>query len=244
MGGHPDDVIVKGRSFPEHLNNVHQVLDRIWECGFTLNALKCHFFQVKLPYLGHVIENGNISLDPERIYLIIDFPVPTNVKALCRFIGMVQFCSRFILHLNVELAPLYHLTRKNVPYDWTSECQTSFDFVKEKLTTAPVLPSRSTSDSFILETDASDLGIGCCLKASSGNGEEFIVGYDSAKLSDTEYRWNIVEKEAFSIIEATKKFRHYLIGKKFTLHTDSRILTYLQSKHLKSQTFELGPRIE
>ena len=83
--------------------------------------------------------------------------------------------------------------------------------------TRSVLRSPSTSDSFILETDASDLSIGCCLKASSGNGEEIILGYDSAKLSDTEYRWNIVEKEAFSIIEATKKFRHYLIGKKVYL---------------------------
>ena len=103
--------------------------------------------------------------------------------------------------------------------------------MKEKLTTAPVLHSPSTSDSFILETDASDLGIGCCLKASSANREEFIVGYDSGKLPDTEYRWNIVEKEAFSTTEATKKFRHYLIRKKFTLRADSRILTYLQSKH-------------
>ena len=103
--------------------------------------------------------------------------------------------------------------------------------MKEKLTTVPILRSSSTSDSIILETDASDLGIGCCLKASSGSGEESIVDYDSAKLSDTDYQWNIVEKEAFSIIEATKKFRHYLIGKKFTLRTDSRILTYLQSKH-------------
>ena len=107
------------------------------------------------------------------------------------------------------------MTQKNVPYDWTSECQTSFDFVKDKLTTAHVLHSPSTSDLFILETDASDLDIGCCLKASSGNGEKFIVGYDSAKLPDMEYRWNIVEKEAFSTTEATKKFRHYLIQKTF-----------------------------
>ena len=77
-----DDVIVKERSFPEHLNNVRQVLDCIRECGFTLKALKCRFFQVKLPYLGHVIENGNIFLDPECIHSIVDFPVPTNVKAL------------------------------------------------------------------------------------------------------------------------------------------------------------------
>ena len=105
-----DDVIVKGHSFPEHLNNDRQVLDHISECGFTLNALKCPFFKIKLSYLDHVIENGNISLNPEHIHLIVYFPVLTNVKALHRLIGMAQSCSRFIPHLNVELAPLYHLT--------------------------------------------------------------------------------------------------------------------------------------
>ena len=79
--------------------------------------------------------------------------------------------------------------------------------------------------------DASDRGIGCCLKVITVNGKEFIISYHSAKLTDTEFRWNIVEKEAYAILKAIEKFRHYLIGKPFILKTDNRVLTYLQSTH-------------
>ena len=98
------------------------------------------------------------------------------------------------------------------------------------LTSAPVLSSPTNNCTFILETDASDLGIGSCLKIANDKGEEFIVNYDSAKFSDTELRWNVVEKEAHAIITAIKKNRHYLIGKKFIIRTDSRILSYLHAK--------------
>ena len=99
------------------------------------------------------------------------------------------------------------------------------------LTQFPVLCSPSDSDHFILETDASDIGIGSCLKISDPYGWESIVGYHSAKFNDTEINWNVVEKEAHAIINAVQKNRHYLIGKKFTIHTDSRVLTYLLPKH-------------
>ena len=172
-----------------------------------------------------------ISLDPERIEKIVMFPVPHNVKALRRFTGMAQFCSRFVPDFNSKLAPLYALTRKDVPYEWNDACQKAFEYVKAKLTSSPVLQSPRTYDTFILETDASDWGIGGCLKGRSDNGDEYVVSYHSSKLNDTEYRWNIVEKEGYAIVECVDKFRHYLIGKKFVLRTDNRVLTYLKSTH-------------
>ena len=86
-----DDVTIKGHTFPEHKQNVIKVLQHILETGFTLNALKCYFFQHHLPYLGHIIDNGKITLDPSRIKAIHEFPVPTTVKSLCSFLGMAQF---------------------------------------------------------------------------------------------------------------------------------------------------------
>ena len=121
------------------------------------------------------------------------------------------------------------MTRKNVAFTWSLGCQEAFDYAKSKLSHPPVLHLPSLSDTFILETDASDRGIGCCLKVVSSDGEEFIVSYYSSKLSQTECRWNIVEKEAFAIIKGVEKFRHYLIRKEFILKTDNRILTYLKS---------------
>ena len=179
-----DDIMVKGTDFETHLLNLEKVFTRIRECGYTLNALKCQFFRTSIKYLGYIIDNGRISLDPERIEAIRNFPVPLNVKSLRRFLGMVQFCSRFIPDLNRELSPLHGLTRKNVQFNWNEECQKSFEYAKEKLSKPPVLGLPSINDYFILETDASDKGIGACLKAVSPFGREFIVAFYSSKLTD------------------------------------------------------------
>ena len=110
-----DDIIIKGITFHDHINNVVQILNRIRECGFTLNALKCKFFQIKLPCLGHIIDNGSIRIDPSRIQEIADLPTPQDVKSLRHFLGMAQFCERFISNFSVISAPLHDLTKPNVP---------------------------------------------------------------------------------------------------------------------------------
>ena len=111
-----DDVTVKGRTFPEHKQNVIKVLQRIRETGFTLNALKCYFFQHRLPYLGHIIDNGKITLDPSRIKAIHEFPIPTTVKSLCSFLGMAQFFDRFVPYFSTIAAPLHELTKSNTRF--------------------------------------------------------------------------------------------------------------------------------
>lgn len=224
-----DDVVIKGMSFKDHCSHVDHVLSRVEKSGFTLNALKCSFFQRELQYLGHIIGGGKVSLDPKRISVIQNFPTPKNVKEVRRFIGMAQFCRRFIKDLNVVLSPLYNLTKTKVHFGWSEECQAAFDKMKSMLTTPPVLVSPSDQCNFILETDASDVGIGHCLKVSNG-GEECIVGYGSGKFQKAELNWNVVEKEASAILEGIKKNRHYLLGKKFTIRTDSRVLSYLHGK--------------
>ena len=226
-----DDVVIKGRDFSNHLSNVRKVLSRIREAGLTLNALKCKFFQTSLPYLGHIIDHGTIRIDPERTRTITDMPTPSNARSVKEFLGMAQFCDRFIPHFSIIATPLHELTQPHVPFQWTPQCQTAFDRIKNMLTTAPVLRAPESSDFFILETDACDKGEGVCLKVRTNNGHaEHIVAYASRKFNSTEANWNIVEKEAHAITFGTKKFRHYLLGKQFLLRTDNRINTFIQSK--------------
>ena len=229
-----DDVNVKGRTFDEHLKNLRRSLQRVRDHGYTLNALKCSLFQTKVKYLGHIVENGKISMDPDRVKAIVNIPVPHDVKSLRRFIGMAQFCCRFLPHLNSKVAPLSNLLKKNVEFVWSTECQDAFDYVKRKLSEPPVLCLPTARDNFILETDAADAGLGGCLKVQSKlHHNELIVGYHSEKFKDQQTRWHIVEKEAFAILSSVDKFRHYLIGKRFTLKTDNRILTYMKTSRSK-----------
>ena len=223
-------------------------------------ALKCKFFQTKLPYLGHILNNGTILPDPSKVQAIKDFPQPTNVKSLRTFLSMAQFCDRFIRNFSVILAPLHELTRHHNTFKWTSSCQEAFEKVKQLLVEHPVLHPPSSDSIFILETDASDVGVSHCPKALDPDGPvtdlrtfvqsfpdtEYIVGYGSRKFNDTERGWSIVEKEASAIMDVVRKHRHYLIGKKFLLRVDNRVLTYLMSKRepksckLLSWALELG----
>ena len=132
-----DDVVIKGCDFAMHVSNVRKVLSRIGESGLTLNALKCNFFQTSLPYLGHIIDNGNICIDPECTRIIVNIPMPSNEKSLKEFLGMAQFCYRFISHFSTIAAPVHALTQPSVPFQWTIECLAAFDKIKDMLTIAP-----------------------------------------------------------------------------------------------------------
>ena len=226
-----DDVVIKGTTFEDHLHNVRQVFTRIRDVGLTLNALKCSFFQTTLPYLGHVIDHGQIRLDPTRVQSIVDLPAPTTPRKLKEFLGMAQFCDRFLPHYSEIASPLHQLTEKEVPFNWTPECEKAFNTIKQLLMDAPLVRAPDSRDFFILETDTSDKSEGACLKAHSyADGKEYIVAYASRKFNTTETKWTIVEKEAHTIVFTTQKFCHYLFGKSFLLRTDNRVNTYIQSK--------------
>ena len=226
-----DDITIKGKTFEDHKTNVCCVLQWVRDSGFTLNALKCKFFQTRLPYLGYILNNGTILSDLSKVQAIKDFLQPTNVKSLRTFLGMAQFCDRFIRNFSVILAPLHELTRHHNTFKWNSSCQEAFEKVKQLLVEHPVLHPPSSDSIFILETDASDVGVGHCLKALDPDGPvtdfqtfaqsfpdtEYIVGYGSRKFNDTERGWNIVEKEVSATMDAVRKHRHHLLGKKFLL---------------------------
>ena len=107
----------------------------------------------------------------------------------------------------------------------------AFTTIKELLISPPVLRSPTTYDRIVLETDASDSGSGVCLKGIAPDNQEFIIAYSSHKFKNNEINWNIVEKEGFALVDAIRKYRHYLLGKPFTIRIDSRIIMYVQSKH-------------
>ena len=171
-----DDVVIKGTTFEDQLHNVRQVLTRIQDVGLTLDTLKCSSFQTTLPYLGHVIDHGQFRLDPTRVQSIVDLPAPTTPRKLKEFLGMAQFCDRFFPHYSEIASPLHQLTEKEVPFNWTPECEKALNTIKQLLMDAPLVRAPDSRDFFILETDASDKGEGACLKARSyTDGKEYIV---------------------------------------------------------------------
>ena len=119
--------------------------------GFTLNALKCAFFQKSIPYLGHIISENRIRVDPKRVEAITMLQPPTDTRYLRSFIGMVQLCHRFVENLNIIVALLYELLKANKTFKWISDSQTAFLKLLNILCSPPVLYSSAARDEFIFD---------------------------------------------------------------------------------------------
>jgi hypothetical protein len=228
-----DDLIIFSKSEKEHLEHLQIVFDRLREAGLKLKEAKCDFFKKELMYLGHVINPHGIQPDPEKFAAIRNMATPTTVKDIRSFVGMVSFYRRFIPNMAKIVEPLTRLTRKHVQFHWDNTCEDAFNTLKFALCSTEVLAFPDMSKPFILYTDSSDYCIGALLAQDTDEGERPIQ-YLSHQLSGTQRRWPIIEKEAYAIIFAIQKLRHYLYGSKFTIKCDHKPLKFLFSAEMKN----------
>ena len=134
-----DDVLVMGTTFEEHQRNLTKVLDRLCDAGLRLKPKKCCFAQHEVEYLGHVVSAQGVRMDPKKLKAINEYPTSTNPKTLRSFLGLVSYYRKFIANFSKVANPLHALTKKDIPFVWTAQCQTPFERLKELLTSAPLL---------------------------------------------------------------------------------------------------------
>jgi hypothetical protein len=214
-----DDVVILGRSFEEHLQHLQQVFDRLQQAGLKLKPRKCHFLQRKVDYLGHVVSNKGIATDPAKIENIASWPIPNSPKEVQQFLGLAGYYRRFIQDFAEIARPLHRLTERNCPFKWSTECQTAFDKLRDCLCSSPILCYPDFSRPFLLDTDASDSGIGAVL-SQLDEGRERVVAYASRLLSKPERQYCVTRRELLAVVVFTRHFRPFLLGSKFTLRTD------------------------
>ncbi|GBN25236.1 Retrovirus-related Pol polyprotein from transposon 297 [Araneus ventricosus] len=185
-----DDIIIVGRTFQEHLNNIRQVFQRLQKANLKLSPKKCRFFRKEVSYLGHIISTDGVKTDPEKTKAVVDWPRPATVYDLRSFLGLCTYYRRFAL------------------------------------ITSPVLTYPRTDKEFILDTDASNEGIGAVLSQKIGN-EECVIAYFSKSLGKPERNYCVTRKELLAIVKSIEHFHHYLYGRKFLLRTDNASLRWL-----------------
>lgn len=220
-----DDLVVFGRNLQSHNANLIKVFERWRKVNLKLNPSKCEFLKKEILYLGHIITAEGILPDPEKIRVLRDYPVPTNSNEVKRFVAFANYYRKYIPNFSQKSAPLNNLSRKNVPFVWTSDCQNSFETLKEALMQPPVLqyPDFSASNEFRLQTDASGMAIGAVLS----NKDDRPIAFASRSLNKAERNYNTVEKELLAVVWAVKYFRPYLFGRHFKIFTDHKPLVYL-----------------
>lgn len=221
-----DDLIVCTSSFEEHLEVLKTVLGRLKEAGLTLNREKCVFCRPELRYLGYCVNSSGLLVDPDKIEAILRIPSPKNVKEVRQIVGLASWYRRFIPAFSTVCDPLTKLTRKNVPFQWDDTCEEALNRLKQYLVSAPILACPDFDIPFIVETDASDFGLGAVL-VQRHNDEEKVICYLSRSLTKQERKYSAVEKECLAVLFAVEKLRPYIEGTKFTVVTDHYSLKWL-----------------
>ena len=161
-------------------------------------------------------------MDPAKIEAVVNWERPKNVIEIRSFLGLASYYSRFVKSFSTISAPLTKLTRKGVPFVWSDACEDSFQELKERLTTAPILSLPSRSSGFVVFTDASGTGLGCVLMQ---NGK--VITYGSRQLKEHDKKYATHDLELAAVIFALKMWRHYLYGELFEVHSDHHSLQLL-----------------
>ena len=221
-----DDLNVIGTSMENHLANLRKTFDRIREHNLKLKPKKCCLFQQEVPFLGKVASQQGLSVDPEKIKAVVDWPVPENSRDVESFLGFVNYHCDHIKDFANIAAALYELTGPKSKFDWTERHQHVFETLRNCLVCAPVLAYPNSQDTFILDTDALDKAIGAELLQVQ-DGVEKVICYGSLSLTPSQWNYCTTQKELLAIVRFTREYRHYLLGQSFIVCTDHSSLTWL-----------------
>ncbi|GBM32116.1 Retrovirus-related Pol polyprotein from transposon 297 [Araneus ventricosus] len=134
-----DDITIVGRTFEEHLYNIHKLLQRLQKANLKLNPKKCRFFRKGVSYLGHIISTDGVKTDPEKTKAVLYWPRPEAVHDLRSFLGLCTYYRRFVRNFSAIARPLHKLTEARSNFNWTEECEKSFNNLKRALIISPVL---------------------------------------------------------------------------------------------------------
>jgi hypothetical protein len=182
---------------------------------------KRSFYQNRIHYLGHIISEEGIVMDPEKIEAIKGWKTPKNVKEVRSFMGLDSYYRRFIGGFSRIAHPVTSLQWKGKKFQWTEECERSFQQLKQLLTSAPILKIAYPNEDFILCTNACKEGLGGVL-----NQNGFVICFESRKLKEYKRLYATHDLELAAIVHALNKWRHYLMGKRFELKIDHHGLNY------------------
>ena len=221
-----DDIISFGGTFGTALSNLTLTFERLRSYGLQLKSSKCHLFRASVPFLGHIVGRRGLECDPKKIEDVKSWPVPDCLKSVHQFLGFVGYYRRFIPKFADIATPLVYLTGKDVPFVWDTSCSAAFRELRASLIDAPILAFPTETGQYILDTDASNFGLGGVLSQIQ-NDQERVVAYCSRALRPSQRRYCTTKREMLAVVAMCIQFRSYLRGARFTLRTDHKSLVWL-----------------
>jgi hypothetical protein len=172
-----DDILIYSKNREDHKRHLRIVLGKLRAHQLYAKLSKCEFWLEKVAFLGHILTAEGIEVDPSKVEAVSKWRQPTNVSEVRSFLGMAGYYRRFIKGFSSIARPMTELLKKDHKFVWTPKCEGSFQVIKEKLTTAPVLSLPDIHQDFVVFYDASRQGLGCVLMQN-----EKVIAYASCLL--------------------------------------------------------------
>ena len=224
-----DDVIIYSENLEEHLKTLAEVLDRLQKAGLKIKIKKCQFLQKELEYLGHTLNEEGVKMQAGKVKAIIEYPAPSNIKAVRRFLGMIGYYRPFIQNFAAKAYPITNLLKQENKFEWEKEQQESFELLKNCLMKDPILVYPDFTKEFFLACDASSTGLGAVL-LQKNKSRMRVISYASRVLNATEQRYSVTEKECLGVVWGLKKYRHLILGYNVNILTDHKPILDLFKK--------------
>ena len=194
-----DDILVYSGSLEEHGEHLRIVLQILKERQLYAKFSKCQFWLDKIAFLGHVISAKGISVDPQKIEAIVNWKPPTNASEVRSFLGLAGYYRKFVERFSKIATPLTNLLKKDQKFEWSDTCQHSFEELRQRLKTAPVLALPSGKNGYVVYSDASRQGLGCVLMQ---NGR--VIAFTSRQLKKREQNYPTHDLELAAVVFALK----------------------------------------
>ena len=235
------DILIYTETMEEHWTLLGEVLERIRAAGLKISLDKSEWLRKEVQYLGYVIGQGVLKMDPSKTEDILRIPIlpdtreegrykPDLRKQVRRFLGATGFYRKFIRDYATVTAPLTELTKTTERIKWMPEHTHAWKALQEAMASHPVLRQPDSGKEYYVDTDASNTGLGAALMQRGDDGTLHPTAYASRKLTPVERTYSTREQEALAIVFAIEKFECYLAGRRFTVVTDHRSLSWLMTQ--------------